>query len=182
MSAPVLRRVAGLVVALATVLVIAVLSRLPWSAPDSGRAVLRLSWRATGERVEECRSATAEELQRLPAHMRQERICEGRVAPFHLVVRVDGRTRLADTVRAGGARADRPIYVFRELTLDPGAHEVIVEFSMARPAGATSPDTSGRSFPPALALRTHVVSAPGEIVLVTYDADVRALVTRLPGD
>ena len=82
----------GLVVAGFLLGATAALSQWQWSAKTAERSVLRLSWRARGERLESCRRATPEELAAVPAHMRQEVICEGaRVAPYRLRIAVDGQ-------------------------------------------------------------------------------------------
>ena len=116
-------RVVGLAVAAAALAGTAVLSQWPWQAEDSGRSLLRISWRARGERIENCRPATAGELAALPAHMRQETICEDpRVAPYRLRVAVDGRslvdgaapgsgaTSSSGSARRGGAESRRATY------------------------------------------------------------------------
>src|SRR5690606_15072501 len=96
--------------------------------PGAGDAVLRLSWRVRGIRIQECRTLTPEELDALPPHMRRPEVCEGRIAPYRLRVRVDCRV-LADTlVHAAGAREDRPVYVFREFRVVPGVHRVDLRF------------------------------------------------------
>ena len=161
---------------------LASLSRAPWTPPDATRATLRLSWRATSRRIEECRPMTESERARLPAHMRQERVCEGRVAPYRLRVRIDGTVVSNDTVRAAGARSDRPIYVLREYAVAAGVREVRVEFDRTEPSGAaTVPDNEerpGNSFPASLDLQASVRAIPGRTTLITYDADARALVLR----
>jgi hypothetical protein len=139
---------------------------VPWVAEPGGDALIRLSWRAVGERIEECREPSAEEQARLPAHMRQSRICERRLAPFHLVVHLDGRPALDEVVAASGARDDRPTYVFRELRVPPGDHRVELRFEVDRPAGRT-----GAAGQPPLLLDERVVLVPRQILLVTRAGD-----------
>src|SRR5690606_18973360 len=54
------RRIAGLALAAAALAATTVLSQWPWQADQGGRSLLRISWRARGERIEDCRRATAE--------------------------------------------------------------------------------------------------------------------------
>lgn len=140
--------------------------------PDSHDGLLRLSWRAVGRRVEECRAPTATELEALPPHMRPERICEGRLEPFDLTVRIDGETVIEREVRPAGAREDRPTYVFDEVRLAPGSHRLEVVFAEA-PGGASPP----------LRLETSFELPPRGVRLVTRDSQHGALelVSATPG-
>lgn len=181
----------GALVAAAVTLGTAALSRLPYDAAPGDDALLRLSWRARGEQVRECRRLSAAELEAQPVHMRRTEVCEARSLPYHLRVRLDGRAVLDDTLYAGGARGDRPIYVFREVPLPAGAHRLQVEFVRrdgeqppARNAGvgaaadAAAVPRHADATPARLALDTVLRLDADQIVLLTYDADRRALVAR----
>ncbi len=182
--------------ALAVVLV-AWCSRVGWRYEGEGRAVLRLSWRAPEGAVETCRTLTPEEAARLPAHMRRPEVCEETELPYLLRLAVDGHERLADTLQPAGARADRPVIVFREVELTPGAHEIEVAFT---PVLATiSPSATARRVggdaegveaegeaereagpPGPLRLTASLRLAPREVALVTYDVGAGNLVVRRP--
>jgi hypothetical protein len=60
--------------------------------------------------------------------MRREEICEGRTLPYRLVVVLDGATAADASVEPSGARADRPLYVFHEIAVDPGVRLLELEF------------------------------------------------------
>lgn len=120
------RRFSALLVALAATWAMAALSRVPYDATSADHALIRLSWRTTGEFVDECRRSTPEELERLPVHMRREVVCEGRMVPYHLRVTLDGRVVAEETVRAAGARQDRPLYVHREIRVAPGEYHLAI--------------------------------------------------------
>ncbi|HET6617456.1 MAG TPA: hypothetical protein VFH69_06570 [Gemmatimonadota bacterium] len=122
------RTVLGTSLASVAILVIGAATRVPWTATPADRALLRLSWRAESETMQECRSLTEEELAELPVHMRTPEVCERKAVPYLLKVDIDGRTLLNDTLHGSGAREDRPVYVFREFALRPGTHAVDVEF------------------------------------------------------
>jgi hypothetical protein len=115
--------------------------------------------------VEECRTITPEELAELPIHMRREEVCEGRVVPFGLGVEIDERLVLADTIHGAGARGDRPIYVFREILVEPGTREIVVRFT---PLGGDDRDEGSAETE---TLRRTIRLAPSEVALVTYDDD-----------
>jgi hypothetical protein len=164
------------------------LSQVPYDAAGDVESLIRLAWRTRGTRVEECRRLTSEELERLPVHMRQEEVCQGRTLPYRLVVALDGRTVADEEVHPAGARADRPLYVYREFPLRPGWHDLEVQFTRAAIPqdtarvgdGGGSADQEGVA-PQRMALRERVMLGADQIVLVTYDAGERRLVLKGAG-
>lgn len=170
----------GAIIAVGVTLLIASLSRVPYSAEADGDALIRLSWRARGERVRECRQLTEQERRQLPRHMKRTEVCEGRVSPYALRVVLDGATSVVDTIRASGAKQDRPLYVYRELRLPPGSHRLAITFQ--RIGSHDEQPTDERAVPPRLGLDVPVQLAPRGVALVTYDADARRLVLRLAAD
>jgi hypothetical protein len=50
-------------------------TRADYQRATDQHALLRLSWRMRGERLENCRDRTPAELEALPVHMRTPRIC-----------------------------------------------------------------------------------------------------------
>ncbi len=148
------------------------LSDIRYHAEASEDAIIRLSWRAVSERIEECRIPSEEELAALPPHMRRTEICEGRLAPFQLDVSIDGRSVHSGQIRASGARQDRPTYVFQEFRVSPGRHELKVRFAID---AKSAEDTLIRA---PLLLETAIDSAPRSIILVTHEEKNDRLVIR----
>lgn len=174
-------RIVGLVVVAAALAATTALSQWPWRAEPGGRSLLRISWRARGERIEDCRRATPAELAALPAHMRQEVICEDpRVAPYRLRVAVDGRPLVDSAAPGSGIPGDRPIYVFREFGLTPGLRRLEVLFERVGEAGEEADEARRRAVPPRLALDTIVNVTQRSILLVTYSPEHRRLVLLAP--
>jgi len=167
------RPLVGTVVAVGLMTATAFLSRLPLSLGGSDGAALRLSWRTDPVAVEACRSRSAEELARLPVHMRTPTVCSGGATPYLLRVTLDGREQLRDTIVASGARADRPLYVFREIGIEPGPHELAVVYVPLKNEGAQPPAEA-----PSLGWSGTVAAPPGRVVLVTVDAAGRSLQVR----
>lgn len=158
------RRVLQGAVATALTVATVALSRVPWTAEAGGRAMLRLAWRHRSALVEQCRRRSPEELAKLPQHMRREMDCDRKLQPYRLEVTIDSALT-SDSVAARGATHDRPLSVFREFALAPGAHQVHIRF--APYAG------SGASF----ALDT-TLSLPARAVAVVTIDDHRMLVRR----
>jgi hypothetical protein len=98
--------------------------------------------------------------------MRNPDSCVGQLPSHRLRVQVDGEERFDLLVEASGARGDRPLFVFRELLLPPGRHEVQVSFS---PDGTEAGDGRG------LFLDTALDIGPGDVRLVTRNEDTGLL-------
>jgi len=170
------QRAIGLVVGLAAAAGVAWASRVPLTPYPSSDAMVRLAWSARPERIEECRSPTAEELAGRPEHMRQTRICEGRAASYRLEVRIDDALRVEQEVHGGGWRRDRRLYVFHELRVPPGEVRVDVRVTRVETASSTTASPLHDAFvAPRLTLEQRVRLDPREVVLVTYDAERRSL-------
>jgi hypothetical protein len=142
----------------------AALSQVTYAAYPGDDAELRLTWRARAAPAQECRRLTDEERDALPAHMRRDVVCEGRVASYRLDVVVDGRVTHRSVVKGAGARGDRPLYVFETIRLPPGAHEVRVLFERvatgpgdaATDASPSGPELAGAGSPDSEAARSTV--------------------------
>lgn len=172
---PGLRRVVGGVLAAAAVLVLAALTRVPYSGAAEDEARVRLSWRIRSEQVRTCVPPTEEELERLPPHMRNPDACVGDVPPFRLRVRLDDRTVVDRRVRASGARGDRPMYVLHDVPVTPGPHRLAVEFQQERDGDEA---VGRRERPLELELEADVDLEPREVVLVTLESGTGQLVLR----
>ena len=161
------RSAAAVVLCAALASALAFASQAPVRIEPSRDAMIRLSWRARGHPTEECRTPSAEEQAKLPVHMRQSRICERRLAPFHLEVALDGAPAIDARVEPEGARHDRPAYVLRELPVEPGTHRLAVRFA-PDPGDVAPPQT----------LDASVELADREILLVTEDPESGRLELR----
>lgn len=189
-------RVGAVFLSLALTAGLAALSRGQWLAHRAEEGALRLTWSARPEQIETCRRLGSEELARLPAHMRQQVVCEGTAATYRLRV-WRGEALLDEAILHGsGFRRDRPMHVLRDYPLPPGAHRIRIEVNRLE-AGITDssvvPADSGISLdrevreveerqrrrleaiPAALSLDETVTIAPREVVLVTWDPDGRRL-------
>ncbi|HSK21151.1 MAG TPA: hypothetical protein VK912_18495 [Longimicrobiales bacterium] len=160
----------GLVTILMT-LAVGWLARAPYQPPGAEDGLLRLSWRMRAPDTETCRVRTQAELDALPVHMRTPEVCESHSAAWELVVQVDSQN--ADTTRIlqGGARRDRPLFVLRELPLEPGAHHVRIGFTPEE--GLRE---NGTAVP--LVFDSVLWIAPGEVALVTLERERGTFIVR----
>ena len=153
-------------------------------APD---ARLRLAWSARPERIEKCRQQSEEELERLPAHMRQAVACEGTTAEYRLQLRIEGALVSDRVVHGGGLRRDRRLYVFDEAVVPAGEVTIDVRFDRLDVSEPAAGERDGErhertpvqreEVPAHLALTRRVRLSSREVILVTYDADRHELMT-----
>jgi len=160
----------GVALAAALTAALAGLSRFPYAAESSDRGVLRLSWRYTPPPGEDCRRPTPSELADLPVHMRNPNACLRVPRTYRLTLSVDDVVLLDKVVRPAGARRDRPLFVYRELSLSAGEHFVDIRFEETdRPP--TAP-------PRALSWTGSLPVEPHEVIVIDYDP-VRGVLDRV---
>lgn len=116
------------VVTVALAVGVAASSRIPYSLPGHDKAMLRLSWRYRGEKIQSCRKRTQQELDALPIHMRTPEECTTRLREYVLRLSIDDEEADSVLYRPSGAKGDRPIFVYYGKELSPGLHELEVEF------------------------------------------------------
>lgn len=167
------RRAVAVLVAVASTAGVAWLSRLPSEFGGAADATIRLSWRAAGVPVEDCRTRTDEELAALPAHMRSPQECTRALAPFELAVSLGGQPVVRDTVFPKGARGDRPVYVFRDLPAKAGRTPLSIRFEALAGEDAQPGDAPIR-----YAWDGVVEVASGHVALVTLDGEGKLVVRR----
>jgi hypothetical protein len=176
---PVARGVFGVLGGAGLLALLRLASFVPYTAERDVGAIVRFAWRARGERVQDCRRRTPDELAKLPVHMRQEEICEGRILPYRLMVQMDGAAAVDQLIHGAGAREDRPLYVFQDLVVSPGTHRVGVTFTREGAPPADSTTAVGALTTPArLTLDTVLTLGSRRVVLVTYDEEREQLVVR----
>ncbi len=165
------RVLAGLRTGVAVTAVLATIATL--SQVRAGRTptdgAIRLAWRLPGQSWEDCRDRTAEEIARMPAHMRQARECRTVYLHYRLQVRRDDRLVLDREIAPLGARGDRPLFVEQDLPLPPGTHRWLVDF-----VPVNDPQGAGL----ALTLDTTLTVRGGQARLITFDPERRRLVAR----
>lgn len=106
---------------------IALLSSFTYHYDSDTVSMLRVSFRHPGQIMEGCRELTPEEKERLPKHMRADKICSRERSPVRLVLTLSGKTLLDKSYRPGGFKHDWPSVAFEELKVDPGTYRLVAE-------------------------------------------------------
>jgi len=153
---------------------IGALSQVPYRAESAGQAWIRLSWRVGAPRIEECRTLTAEEKAELPIHMRRDEVCTRTGIPYTLRIVLNGEGVEETLIRGAGTRGDRPIYVYRELRVKPGHHQM--EISLTPEVGREA--SAGDAPLEALELAEDLDLADGDVALITRSKDGKLVVRR----
>ena len=199
----ILWRALGVALAAAVLLGVAWGSRAPLRVAPLEQALVRISFGARPERIEQCVTQTDEELAKVAPQMRQRVVCEGVAARYRLALFHDGRLVLSEVVRGGGLRHDRQLYVFREVAVPARPAALSMRLTRIDTVGATEEEEdddddeeeddellggrAGRereerrrrraeSIPPELRLDLRATLEAREVLLLTYDADRRRLI------
>jgi hypothetical protein len=161
-------------VALLMTVAIGALSQVPYRAESAGQAWIRLSWRVNAPWIEECRTLTAEEEAELPIHMRRDEVCEKTGIPYTLRIVLNGEGVEETLIRGAGTRGDRPIYVYRELRVKPGHHQM--EISLTPEVGGEA--SAGDAPVETLELAEDLALADGDVALITRSEAGKLVVRR----
>ena len=89
-------------------------------APD--RAVVKLSLSHAGERKEECRQRTPEELAKLAPNMRAQLDCPRERSDVRIELEMDGAVLALVEARPSGLRRDLPSTIYRRVEVPAGRH------------------------------------------------------------
>ena len=130
----------------------------PYRHLEPGRAVVKLSFSHAGERKEECRERTAEELAKLAPNMRAKLDCPRERSDVKVEVEMDGAVIFRTAGRASGLRHDLPTSVYRRLEVPAGRHVF-----RARLADTASGEYRHQG-------EASVDLAPGRILVIDFNA------------
>ena len=125
---------------------------------------LRIAVRTRASSADRCRERTAEELQKLPVHMRQKMACERGWVAYAFAVQIDGQTVDQRTVAPAGAFGDRPLVLSSQTAVGTGTHTVRVRLNPQVPSDLST-TVSDLSFERTLQFKT------GHAVLISLDTD-----------
>lgn len=134
-------------------------------APDE--ALLRLSFKHPGKPVGECRERTAEELAKLPPHLRNKIECPRERSPVRAVVELDGKPLYDEVFRPAGLKRDGAAAGYRRLAIPAGRHTLTVGFN---------DDVRAKGF--TFERSATVDVKPGQVVLIDLVSDKGGVVIR----
>lgn len=134
-------------------------------APD--QAVVTLAFAHAGERREECRTLSAEELARLPPNMRLQTDCPRERSPVTVELLLDGELAIEEVAEAPGLYEDQGVDIYRSIKVPAGEYRLQVKMNdNVRVEGPT---------------HTHeqiVTLTPAQLLLVDFDSDTHEFVVK----
>ena len=104
--------------------------------PD-GQSLVKLSVQHAGQRREECRERTAEELAKLAPNMRAATLCPRERVPVSVEIELDGKPLFAATAPPSGFARDGASSIYRRVAVPAGSHRIVARMRDS-PAGAVT--------------------------------------------
>jgi hypothetical protein len=139
----------------------------PFHQLEADQALLRLSLLHPGAPLHDCRQRSAEELAKLPAHMRVAQDCPRERSPVHVRVTLDDRRIVDESFAPSGLSRDGAAAAYRRIAIPTGAHRL----SVAVNDDARHADVF-HTAEQALQL------VPGQVVLIDFDPRRGGVVIR----
>ncbi len=129
--------------------------------PDEAMITLAISH--AGERVEECRQMSPEEMAKLPANMRVAVDCPRERSPVNISIFLDDMPVIEREVTAPGLYSDQGVDIFQSVRVPTGEHHLYISMNdNVRVDGPTHQHNQRVSLSPAQRLVIKFQSSIGE--------------------
>jgi coenzyme F420-reducing hydrogenase delta subunit len=139
----------------------------PFSQLEPDKAIISLTFSHAGERLEECRKLSQEELNKLPPNMRKPMDCPRERYPVRVSFRVDNEVLYSQSLQPSGFWKDGESTVYNRIELPAGSHELFIGMS-------DSGRTEGFDFNG----RTRVSLAEGQHLVIEFDHRQKSFIFR----
>lgn len=131
----------------------------PYRHLEPDQALVRLSIRHAGERKEECRERSPEELAKLPPNMRAPQICPRERVPVTVELEMDGEVLLHTTAPPSGLAKDLASSVYWRQPVPAGRHRFVVRLNDRRSEGFSH------------VAEATVTLKPGDALVIDFQAE-----------
>jgi len=129
----------------------------PYTHLSEGEALVKLSVVHTGQRKEECRERTAEELAKLAPNMRAGTTCPRERVPVAIRIDLDGSPLFDIVAPPRGFARDGASTVYRRVAIPAGCHRIVARLN----------DTPNAGF--AHVSEAELDVAPGRVLVIDFD-------------
>ncbi len=93
------------------------------------QAVITVAFSHAGERREECRKLTQEELMKLPPNMRIPTDCPRERSPVKVELFLDEELAISEIAKAPGLYEDQGVDIFRKVKVPIGTHDLRIQMN-----------------------------------------------------
>ncbi len=132
----------------------------PYHHLQPGQALIKLSFTHVGKPVGDCRKPSADELAKLPIHMRPTTICPRERSPITVELDIDGVNRLQRSAEPGGLSKDGASAMYQRVLVQAGERRIAVRYS---------DDVRARATPYQREITVKLV--PGQVLVIDFSAE-----------
>ncbi len=138
----------------------------PFKHLEDDQSMITLAISHAGERREECRKISPEELAKLPPNMRIPMDCPRERSPITVALTLDGKAVINDSVEPPGLYKDQGIDIFQSIKVPAGKHILSIKMNdNVRVEGPTFTHKQDIDLPPAKLLVIQFDSVAGKFTL-----------------
>ncbi|MFQ5644957.1 MAG: hypothetical protein ACE5FQ_14865 [Thiogranum sp.] len=139
----------------------------PYTQLQPDQAVITVAFAHAGERVEECRKLSGEELTRLPPNMRAPMDCPRERSPVKVRLLLDGKPLLEEVARAPGLYSDLGVDIYRTAKVPAGEHTLAVQMN-----------DNVRVEGPTYSHEETVILEPTQLLVVDFNSDTGKFIIK----
>jgi hypothetical protein len=139
----------------------------PFRQLEPDQAVITLAFAHAGERREECRALSPEEMAKLPPNMRRPADCPRERSPIVVDLLLNGEPAIKEVANAPGLYSDQGVSLYRRVKVPAGEHLLSV-----------SMNDNVRVEGPTFTHEQRVNIKPGQMLVVDFDSDERKFVIK----
>jgi hypothetical protein len=139
----------------------------PYTQLTPDQAVVTVAFSHAGERREECRQLSQEELARLPPNMRAPMDCPRERSPVTVELLLDGELLIEEVARAPGLYSDLGIDVYRTAKVPVGEHTLAVRMN-----------DNVRVEGPTYTHEKTVTLEPGQLLVVDFNSETGSFIIQ----
>jgi len=138
----------------------------PFKHLGDDQAMITLAISHAGERREECRKISPEEMAKLPPNMRVPMDCPRERSPISVDLTLDGKAVISNSVEPPGLYKDQGIDIFQSIKVPAGKHQLSIQMNdSVRVEGPTFTHKRDIDLKPAQLLVIQFDSVAGKFTL-----------------
>lgn len=139
----------------------------PFRQLEPDQAVITLAFAHAGERREDCRTLSPEEMAKLPPNMRRPTDCPRERSPIVVDLLLNGELAIKEVAHAPGLYSDQGVSLYRSVKVPAGEH--LLRVSM---------NDNVRVEGPTFTHEQTVSIEPGRMLVVDFDSDKRKFLIK----